>query len=47
MHLPLQGETLIKVLTAILLEKQIIFTSLNQNLNLMVMETFREIIMPF
>ena len=45
-HLPISGTTLLTALSAILQEKQIIFTSYNQNSNVMLMETLLSLILP-
>ena len=45
-HLPISGKTLIVALSAILQEKKVIFTSYNQNSNVMLMETLLSMIKP-
>ena len=46
-HLPLSASTLRIVISAILQEKQLIFVSNNQNLNVMLIETLMQMILPF
>lgn len=46
-HLPFSANTLRTILSAILQEKQIIFTSNNQNLAALIIETLMRMILPF
>lgn len=45
-HLPISMDNVLLILAAILQERQIIFTSSNQNSNLMLMETLLEMLAP-
>ena len=46
-HLPFSPHTLRQILSALLMEKQVIFTSNNSNLTTLIIETVMRMILPF